>query len=95
MTSIDDTTPQLNLVKRLFDAYCTRDINNVLLLLAKDYTFKTFPTIPDMPDETKASHLERYGPLLSLFTKIEVCTQHWVTPPGPANTHYIRPSFTR
>ena len=82
MTSIDDTTPQLNLVKRLFDAYCTRDINNVLPLLSKDYTFQTFPKIPDMPDETKASHLERYGPLLSLFTKVEVCTQHRGTASG-------------
>ena len=72
MTNIDATTPQLKTVKRLFDAYCTLDMQNVLPLLAKDYTFQTFPKIPGLPDETKGAHLEKYGGILGMFTKLEV-----------------------
>lgn len=68
---IDATTPQLKLVKNLFEAYQTLDLNNVAKLLSKDYKFQTFPKISEHPDETPDGHVEKYGRLLSMFTKIE------------------------
>lgn len=72
MTNIDATTPQLKVVKRLFDAYCSLDMKNVLPLLAKDYTFQSFPKVPDLPDQTKGAHLEKYDAMYALITKVDV-----------------------
>jgi hypothetical protein len=72
MTNIDATTPQMTVVKRLFDAYCTRDLKNVLPLLAKNFTFQSFPKIPDLPEQTKGGHLEKYEEIFALVAKLEV-----------------------
>ena len=75
MINIDATTPQLTLVKGLFDAYLTLDINKIAPFISKNYTFQTLPKIPDLPDEATGGHLERYGALLSLMNGMEVRTQ--------------------
>jgi hypothetical protein len=72
MANIDPTTPQLEAVKKFIDAYISLNINNVGPHISKNFTFQTFPKIDDMPDETKGTHFERYGSVLSLFTKVEV-----------------------
>lgn len=73
MANIDATTPQLRLVKDWVDAYLTLNLENVDRYISKNFTFQTFPKIAELPDETKGAHLEKYGELLSLFTKMEVC----------------------
>jgi hypothetical protein len=72
MFNIDATTPQLEAIKKFFDAYSSLDINNVGPLISKNYKFQTFPKIDDLPDETKGGHFERYGTILSLLSKLEV-----------------------
>ena len=76
MSSFDGTTPESKAVKNLLDAYLTFDLKNVVPLISKGFKYLSFPTIPEHPDEGKEAHFERYGPLLSMFTKAEVCAQH-------------------
>ena len=73
MVNIDATTPQLKTVKRAIDTYCSLDLKNALPLLAKDFAYESLPKIPNLPDEPRGEHLERYAGILTLFTKIEVC----------------------
>ena len=75
MSSLDATTPQLKVVKNFIEAYRTSSVKNIEPLISKDFKFSSFPTIPEHPDEEKEAHLERYAPLFSLVTKLEVCTQ--------------------
>ena len=75
VTSINPTTPQLNAVKNFFDAYLTLDLNNVEPFVSKDFQYQTFPKIADHPDEMKGAHFERYAPLFSLLTEVEVRLQ--------------------
>ena len=73
-TNFNATTPQLKALKNVFDAYLTLDLANAEPLISKDFKFQTFPKIANLPDEEKGGHLERYGPLFALMTKIEVRT---------------------
>ena len=70
--TINPTTPQLKAVKNFAEAYLTRDVKNLEPVVSRDFQFQTFPKIADHPDESKEAHFERYGPLLTLMTKIEV-----------------------
>ena len=70
MSSFD--TPQLKLLKDFTDAYCTLDINNVEQHMSKDFKYQTFPKIPEIPDQNKEVHVQKWGPLMSLLTKEEV-----------------------
>ena len=70
MPSFD--TPQLKLLKDFTDAYCTLDINNVEQHMSKDFKYQTFPKIPEIPDQNKEVHVQKWGPLMSLLTKEEV-----------------------
>ena len=76
MSNFDGTTPESKAAKNLIDAYLTCDLKNIAPLISKDYKFLSFPTIPEHPDEEKEAHLERYAPLFSMLTKVEVCVQH-------------------
>lgn len=81
MTSrIDATTPQLEVVDKMFEAYTTCDINNAAPFLSKDFTYQTLPKVADLPDETKGEHFEHYGPKFASTTKLEVRIQHQGTP---------------
>ena len=75
MTNILATTPQLKVVKNLSDTYISLDIKNVEWYFSKNFTFQTFPKIPDLPGEEKGMYAERYGGIMSLLTKSEVCIQ--------------------
>jgi ketosteroid isomerase-like protein len=72
MVNIDFNTPQLTVIKKLFDAYCVLDSKNVLPLLAKDFTARIFPKSPELPDEAREEHVEKWGRIQSHFTKVEV-----------------------
>ena len=76
MSSFGATTPESKAVQNLMDAYLTLDLKNIVPLISKDFKFFSFPTIPEHPDEGMEAHLERYAPLFSMFTKIEVCAKH-------------------
>lgn len=75
MITIDPTTPQLKAIKALADAISSRDINNAEPLLSKDWTFRTFPKIPELPDVRKEEYLQKYKAVFAVFAKIEVRTQ--------------------
>jgi hypothetical protein len=76
MPHFDGTTPESKAVNNLIDAYLTFDLKNIVPLISKDFKYSSFPTIPEHPDEEKEAHLERYAPLFSLLTKLEVCAHH-------------------
>ena len=82
MPHFDGTTPESKAVNNLIDAYLSLDLKNIVPLIAKDFKFLSFPTIPEHPDEEKEAHLKRYAPLFSMLTKVEVC----------ANTGEMSPS---
>jgi hypothetical protein len=74
MTNIDFNTTQLKVVKRLFDSYCVLDSRTTLPLFAKDFKVRNFPKVPEFPDEnSREEHVEMWGKIQSLFTKVEVC----------------------
>ena len=70
--SINPTTPQLKAVKNFFDAGFTLDLKKLVPLTSKDYQFETFPKVAEHPVEAKEAHLERYGVLFSMMTKLGV-----------------------
>ena len=76
MSSFDATTPQSQAVKNLIEAYHTLDIKKAEPFISKDFRYLSFPEIPEYPDEGKEGHFQRYAPLFSMFTKVEVCAQH-------------------
>ena len=51
-------TPQSKVVKKLLDAYCSLDANNLEPLLSKNYQYLPFPENTDLPKHTKESHLQ-------------------------------------
>ena len=70
-SGLDATTPQLSLVKNLVDAYITLDMKNILPFISQNYTYQTFPKVPDLPDEAKGDHLEKHG-MFSLVKELVV-----------------------
>ena len=73
LANFNATTPQSKLIKNVIEGYFSGDMNNLEPLVSKDYKFETFPKVNALPDEEKGGHLERYGALFSLMTKVEVC----------------------
>ena len=61
MSHFDTSSHQLELVDRLYAAYCTRDIKNAWSLLAREFRYKSLPEHPELPEETKEEHFEMYG----------------------------------
>ena len=45
-------------------------------LVSKDFKFQTFPKIASLPDEPKAAALKRYGAVMTLLGKMEVCIRN-------------------
>jgi len=76
MVDLDTSTPQLRLIKRLIDGYCSLDMNNVEPLLSKDYQCEILPAWIDLPKQTKESHLQMWGELFSPGRKAEVRIRH-------------------
>ena len=76
MNHIEGTTPQLKFVDRVFEAYRTRDHNNIGPLLSKNYTYRSFPKIADLPDQTKEKQLAVFGPKFARLEKLDVHFQH-------------------
>lgn len=76
MTGFDATTPQLKVIKKLHDAYCSLDIKNVEALISKNHTYQSFPKTADLADETREGFVQKYGGILSLVTKVEVGIRH-------------------
>ena len=76
MITIDPTTPQLKVLKELADAIASGDVKKAEPLLAKDFTFKTFPKHAELPELTKEDYLPKYQVVFGIFAEIEVRTQH-------------------
>ena len=74
--SMNATTPQLKVVDKCYEAYRTCDVNNAGPFFSKNYTYKTLPKNPALPDMTKAELTARIGPIFATLTKIEVRIQH-------------------
>ena len=74
--TINATTPQLKVIDKLCDAYRSRDVNNAGPFFSKNYTYKTLPRNPALPDMTKAEHIARIGSIFATLTKVEVRIQH-------------------
>lgn len=73
--SFDAPTPQLKVTKTLLESYITRDLSKVEPLLSKDFKFRSFPEVDHHPEETKAKHIENWGPRFSSFSKVDVRIQ--------------------
>ena len=72
MAELNATTPQSRLFKEYHDANVARDTEKIGSLLAKNFRFKTFPSTPDLPDETKEGYIRKYGGMFTLLEKVEV-----------------------
>jgi len=79
MVDFDANTPQLKAVKRLADAYISLDLNNLEPLLSKDYRYEAIPAIPEIPIQTKESHIQAWKEVYSVVSKQEVRIRHWGT----------------
>lgn len=75
MSNISPTTPQLKLVRDWIDAYLSLDINNIQPHVSKNFQFQTFPKIANLPDETTGGYVEKFAPIFSLFSKVDVRTR--------------------
>ena len=76
LIDFNPTTPQSKVLKDLFSAAATLDINNFAAFVSKDFKFQSFPKINDLPDESIAKFSERYGAILSFLKKLEVRIRH-------------------
>ena len=72
MVDLDTNAPQLRVVKRLIDGYCSLDMNNVEPLLSKKFQCEILPECTDIPKQTRESHLQSWGKLFSPGNKAEV-----------------------
>jgi len=75
MVNLD--TPQLKVLKRVTDAYCSLDLNNLKPLFSKDYRYEALPEIPGAPIQTKEGYIQMRREVFSLLNKLEVCIRHW------------------
>ena len=75
MANVDTNTPQLKLINQWVDAYASCDASKLAPLLSKNYKHQTFPESIGEPDETKEEHIQRFGQLGSLITKLDVRVQ--------------------
>lgn len=80
MVNINDTTPQLRLTKKLVGDYSSRDLSDAGPFLSRDFKYQTFPKVPEIPEEAKEKHIQKWGEILGSFTKMEVSTQQRRTP---------------
>ena len=76
MVNIDATTPQLKIIKEVADAIISRDVKKVETLISKDFAFKTFPKIAELPDLTKEEYLPKFEVVFGAFAEIDVRTLH-------------------
>ena len=91
MSNFDGTTPESKVVNNLIDAYLTFDLKNAVPLISKDFKYMSFPANSEHPDEGKEAHLEKYAPLFSLLTKVEVCVQRGeMSPSSQPNVYHPR-----
>lgn len=72
MVNIDATSPQLEILKKVADAIASRDVKKVEPLISKDFAFKTFPKISELPDLNREEYLPRFGEVFGIFSKIDV-----------------------
>jgi ketosteroid isomerase-like protein len=78
---VDFDTPQLKLVKNLFDAYASLDVNNVEPLLSKNYQYESLPESTELSKLSKEDHLQVWKPVFSSVNKLEVRIRHRRTAP--------------
>ena len=76
MVDFDANTPQLKALEKLTDAYVSLDLNNLESILSKDYRYEAIPTLPDVPIQTKESHIRMWKEVYSLVSKQEVRIRH-------------------
>ena len=76
VNNLNPTTPQLQVVDRLFAAYRTCDLNNAAQVMSKNYTYKPFPKAPGLADQTREEHIELFGPTFAKLVKLEVRIKH-------------------
>ena len=76
MADLENSTPQVKVVKQLLDAYASLDMNNVEPLLSKNYQYEPLPESTDVPKQTKESHLQAWKEVFSSTKKLEVRIRH-------------------
>ena len=73
MCSLNATTPQLKVLENFFDGYCTLDGKNVEPHISKlNFEFQSYPKVPNFFDGPKEQYIEKFTPVLSLVTKLDV-----------------------
>ena len=79
MVDFDANTPQLKAVKKLIDTYLSLNIIDLESVLPKDYRYEAIPAIPEIPIQTKESHIQMWKEVYSLVRKQDVRIRHWRT----------------
>ena len=75
MANIDASTPQLKAVKNWIDALASVDISKVVPLISKNFKYRSFPQVIELPeihDQAKEEHIQWLEGLMASLTKIEV-----------------------
>jgi len=72
MVDFDTSSPKSKAVKQLLDAYISLDLNNVKPLISKDYQYEPLPKSPDIANQGKEDHIQKWGEIFSLLTKLDV-----------------------
>jgi hypothetical protein len=75
MANFDASTPQLEAVEKWIDGFTSLDISKVDLFVSRNFKFQSFPKTIDLPEQTKGAHIQWFGGLFSLITKLEVSVQ--------------------
>jgi hypothetical protein len=79
MDNFDANTPQLEVVKKWFDAIFALDVKNAALFLSKDYRYQAFPESPNLPSGAREQYIEKWNGILGGLTKFRVGAQRWRT----------------
>jgi len=87
MTGLDDTTPQLRVIKKMQEAFSSLDIKNVEAIISKNFTYQTFPKATSLADETREGFVQKYGAILALVTKVEPTFHEVIDASGKVVVH--------
>jgi hypothetical protein len=93
MENFDASTPQLKAFKKWLDIVASLDLSKVDPLLTRNFKYRSFPEIIEVPEQTKEVYIQWFGGTMVSMTKIEVRIQRRRT--SSQTDIYPSPPFTK
>jgi len=82
MPNLDASSPQLKLVKNLFDAFTSFDLVNLACHLSKDFQYNALNGVADLAELDKEGYAGFIGGVFGGVTKLDVTFSEIIEAPG-------------